>query len=82
MSLRDTWPERLPRKTKLAEVVEQSGLRQYQFAGGCFIHPTTFGEYMRGVRPIPSHHLLSICRFIELEPETIVGYVEESDNDD
>lgn len=62
-------------ETKLARLVKQSGLRQYQFAGACFIHPTTFSEYVRGIKPLTPDHLFNICSWLKVEPETVVGYV-------
>ncbi len=64
--------------TKLDALVRNSGLFQYQIAGSCGIHPTTFSEYIRALKPMKARHIMALAKFFEVEPEDVVGYVEVS----
>lgn len=61
--------------TKLSILVRDSTLTQYKIAGICGIHPTTFSEYIRDLRVISPDHLVSLCNFFQVEPETVIGNV-------
>lgn len=63
--------------SKLGKLVSESGLRQYQIAGACFIHPTTFSDYINLKRDLLPDHLVALCKFFKLPPETLLGKVDD-----
>lgn len=63
--------------TKLDLLVRNSHLRQYQVAGVCGIHPTTFSRYVRGLEAMKATDMVSIANFFTVSPEEIIGWVED-----
>lgn len=63
------------RLTKLDALVRNSGLRQYQIAGICGIHPTTLGQYINGKKGFMARDIVALAKFFEVEPEDVVGWM-------
>lgn len=64
--------------TKLDKLTRDSHRRQYEIAGHCGIHPTTYSEYVRGIRPLNAKDIVAIANFFTVPPEEIIGWVEDS----
>lgn len=71
--------------TKLSELLNRArdtGIRQYQIAGICKVHPTTLGLYAAGKKPIPVTVLVALSKFFNVPPGDIIGNVKwEGDSD-
>lgn len=62
--------------TKLRVVLLSLDTPQYTIAGACGIHPSTLSEYVIGKKDIKAEHLISLCEFLQVEPEQILGWIE------
>lgn len=54
-------------------MIASRGEPVYMWSGRTQIAYSTLNEYIRGVRPIPHHHLLKLCDALGVEPEDIIG---------
>lgn len=61
--------------TKLDLLVRSSHRRQFQIAGVCGIHHTTFSQYVRGIKALKPHHIIALAKYFQVTPEDIVGWV-------
>jgi len=50
--------------------------QNYVIAAAAGIHPSTLSQYARGHLPIAAHHLVSLCKLFQCEPEELMGEVE------
>lgn len=58
----------ISQETKLGRAITRQGLRSYAVAGGAGFSPRLLTEYVSGRMPIPDHHLLALCRVLNMEP--------------
>ena len=67
------------RVTKLKMLIlelNDDGIRQYQIAGACGIHPSSLSAYCLGTRNITRKHLRALKSYFGLDDEDILGWEE------
>ena len=65
--------------TKIRKLYLEQPLPAYKLAAFIGIHPSMFSQYALG-RVVPkAHHLIKLCKYFDLPPEDILGYVDEDD---
>ena len=55
------------------------GLRGFQFAALVGISPSRLSEYQLGRRPIPYHHLTTLCELFQCGPKEVMGWTDDQD---
>jgi transcriptional regulator with XRE-family HTH domain len=60
-------------KVKLLEAQQDYGLRQYEIAAACKMHPSTLSEYALGKNGYTDKHLRALCAYFECPEEDLVG---------
>lgn len=65
-------------RTKLGALIVARGEPIYMWSARTRIAYSTLNEYVRGVRPIPHHHLLRLTEAFDVEPEELIGLNENA----
>lgn len=71
------------RETKVGRLISDRQLRVYAIAANANISPRVMSEYCAGRRSFSQHHLLALCRVLEVTPDQILededleGYEDE-----
>lgn len=65
--------------TRVRKLILEQPLPQYALAAAIGIHPSTLSNYGLGRAPITNTHLIKMCRYFQIPPEQILGYVDEPD---
>lgn len=68
---------RVNTKSKLGAMIYQRGLKVYDVCAACRIGYSSINHYNNLRRPIPSHHLRVLAEFFDVEPEALIGAVDE-----
>lgn len=45
----------------------------FMIGGLAGVHPSRLSEYSRGLKSIPSHHMILLCKYFECEPDDLLG---------
>lgn len=64
--------------TKLGRLVKESGKPLYYWAAVAEIAYSKMSKYASGAESIPSNHLFRLAQAFGVEPEEIVGVVDET----
>ena len=65
--------------TRIRKLLLTGDLPAYKVAAEIGIHPSTLSQYALGRREVLPHHLIRLCRYYQLNPEDILGYLDEDD---
>jgi DNA-binding transcriptional regulator YdaS (Cro superfamily) len=71
-------PTRLNQLVSNAVGLNDEHIPQYMIAGHCGIHPTTFSEYVRGIREIPWQHRRLIAEYFGVSEDELTEEVDVS----
>ena len=63
--------------TKLSLLIMADGRPQYMVAADLRVSPSRLSQYSLGVRPIPAARIYEFCNFFRVNPDELLGWVDE-----
>ena len=65
--------------TRLRYVLINAPVTQNTVAHETHITPSTLSSYALGRQPIRPHHLIRLCEYFRLDPESLLGTIDADD---
>ena len=65
--------------TRIRKLLITGELPAYKVAAEVGIHPSTLSQYALGRKEVLPHHLIKLCKYYNLNPDEILGYIDEPD---
>lgn len=65
--------------TRIRKLLITGDLPAYKVAAEMGIHPSTLSLYALGRKEVLPQHLIKLCRYYNLNPDQILGYLDEAD---
>jgi transcriptional regulator with XRE-family HTH domain len=69
---------RVNTRSKLGALIFQRGLRVYDVCAATRIGYSSINHYNNLRRPIPANHLLKLSQYFDVEPEELIGTVDDN----
>ncbi len=61
---------------RLKDLREDKDLRQVDVARILNTEQTYYSKYERGIREMPIHHLITLCRFYNISADYVLGFTD------
>lgn len=61
---------------RLRDLREDHDLRQSDVAEILKTTQSYYAKYEKGCRPLPTHHLITLCNYYNVSPEYILGFTD------